>query len=115
MTTITTMKIGKAIAQIRNERDLTLDDLADMCDISKASLSRIEAEKQWPTRETLGRIAHELGVCAYQLFAIAEGKTIPVPHETPKDLQLRQALEAMEPESRYLVESIAEKLAKTKK
>lgn len=109
------MKIGKAIAQIRNEHGFTLDDLADLCEISKASLSRIEAEKQWPSRETLDRIARELDVYAYQLFAIAEGVTVPIPHETKKDLRIREALATMEPECRYLVESLAEKLAQPKK
>lgn len=106
------MKLGEAIAQVRNQVGLTQDELADACGISKPSISRIEAEKQWPSRESLERIAQELDVCVYQLFAIAEGVTLPMANETAETIELRHAMQVMEPEARYLISRLADLLPK---
>lgn len=75
------MKIGYVIETIRNDRGMSLDDLADKADTTKSSLSRIERNKQWPRPETLEAIAKALGVKVYQIFAAAEGVELPTAPE----------------------------------
>jgi XRE family transcriptional regulator, regulator of sulfur utilization len=54
--------IGKNIHQLRKKIDLSLDELAKMCGVSKAMLSQIEQGKVNPTIGILWKIARGLGV-----------------------------------------------------
>lgn len=109
------MRLGEAIAQIRNQRGLSQDELADLCEVSKPSISRIEAEKQWPSRELLEHIAAALELYVYQLFVIAEDVTLPVPYESETERGFRCVMQSLDPQARYLVEAMAAKLAEPKK
>lgn len=109
------MEIGKAIALIRKQRGLSQDELADLCEVSKPTISRIEADKQWPTRENLDRIARELGVHLYQLFAMAEGVSLPVAYESEADRKFRGVMEGLDEQARYLLEAMAAKMGEAKK
>lgn len=100
------MKLGAAIKAIREDKDLTLDDLADMTGSTKANLSRIEAG-QWPRPELLEALAAALNVKIYQLFARAEGVTLPTSDETPAESKVLGAYRLMEPETRYHLEAVA--------
>nr|MBL8412741.1 helix-turn-helix transcriptional regulator [Dechloromonas sp.] len=108
------MKLGEAIARIRIDRGLSQDELADLCETSKTSVSRIEADKQWPSRELLDRLARELDVYVYQLFVIAEGVDIPVVYESENDRAFRIAMQALDAQDRYMVEAMATRLAAKK-
>ena len=100
------MKLGAAIKAIREDKRLTLDDLADMTGSTKANLSRIEAG-QWPRPELLEALAAALKVKIYQLFARAEGVTLPTSDETSSESKVLAAYRLMEPETRYHLEAVA--------
>jgi transcriptional regulator with XRE-family HTH domain len=51
------MKLGEKLKLLRKEKDLTLDKLADMCGVAKATLSRIE------NGVTMGNLATHLKIC----------------------------------------------------
>lgn len=104
------MKLGFAIKTLREEANLTLDDLADMTGTTKPNLSRIEGG-QWPRPELLEAIADALNIKTYQLFARADGITLPTSDETGSEKLILQAYRAMEPDARYHLEAIAKALA----
>lgn len=54
--------IGKKIKSIREEKGLTQQNLADLCDFEKSNLSRIEAGKTNITIKNLFKISKALGV-----------------------------------------------------
>lgn len=103
------MKLGAALKAIRKDRGLNLDDLADKAGTTTANLSRIESG-QWPRPELLEALANALGINIYQLFARAEGITLPTADETRSEKKVLSAYRAMEPESRYHLEAIADAL-----
>ena len=70
------MNIGQKIKELRKEKDLTLDQLAQMTGVAKATLSRIENSVVGGNLATLRKIAEALHVSLDSL--IAEGKA-----ETP--------------------------------
>lgn len=51
------MKFGEKLKQLRKEKDLTLDRMAEMCGVAKATLSRIE------NGVTTGNLATHLKIC----------------------------------------------------
>ncbi len=60
--------LGKRIKELRKERNYTQDVLAEKANIEPASLSNIENGKNYPTAETLEKIAFALEVEVYQLY-----------------------------------------------
>ena len=108
------MNLGEAIKQIRKERGLSLDDLADLCGISTPSISRIETGKQWPSQAVLESIAKELDVYIYQLFVIAEGVSLPRPCESESERAFRGVMQGLDAQDRYMVEAMAARLAAKK-
>ena len=72
------MNIGQKIKQLRKEKDLTLDQLAQMTGVAKATLSRIENSVVGGNLATLRKIAEALHISMDSL--ITEGKT-----ETQRD------------------------------
>lgn len=60
--------IGHEIRKARDDRQMTLAQLADACGIDKPELSRIEAGKRNVTIATLVRIADALKVHLYVNF-----------------------------------------------
>lgn len=60
--------LGKRIKELRKERNYTQDVLAEKAKIEPASLSNIENGKNYPTAETLAKIASALKVEVYQLY-----------------------------------------------
>lgn len=109
------MKIGPAIRKLREERKLTLDELAFDANTTKSSLSRIENGTQTPSLGLLCAISSELGVKVYQVMALAEEIELPVATTTFAENELLTHYRAMEPESRYHIEAIATALAPEKK
>jgi len=61
-------QIGKRIRSLRLERDVTLDQLADLCRLTKGQLSKIENGKVSCPVSTLTRVASALGVHVGSLF-----------------------------------------------
>ena len=56
------LKIGKQLKRIRQERGLTLDDVANLTEVSKPMLGQIERGQSSPTITTLWKIATGLKV-----------------------------------------------------
>ncbi len=105
------MKLGAALKALREDRKLTLDELADMAGTTKANLSRIEGG-QWPRPELLEALAAALRVQIYQIFARAEGAVVSTADVTNGESKVLGAYRAMEPEARYHLEAVAEALSK---
>ena len=55
-------KIGARLRELRNERALSLQDLADICDLSKGQISSIENGLSSMTIPTIFRLAKGLGL-----------------------------------------------------
>jgi transcriptional regulator with XRE-family HTH domain len=53
--------VGKNINRLRKEKQLTLDQLAAVCGVSKSMLSQIERNETNPTLATVWRLAEALG------------------------------------------------------
>lgn len=56
------LKVGKQLKRIRQERGLTLDDVANLTEVSKPMLGQIERGQSSPTITTLWKIATGLKV-----------------------------------------------------
>ena len=62
-------RVGARIRELRVKRNLTLDGLASLADVSRAMLSRIERGESSPTAQLLGKICGGLGITLSVLFA----------------------------------------------
>lgn len=67
-------KVGERIKQIRNEKNISQQDLAAKCNFEKSNLSRLEAGRTDPKLSTLEKVAVGLGVPMYELFMFQKGK-----------------------------------------
>lgn len=56
------MELGKRIAEIRRENDLTQEDLAEICSVTRQTISNWENSKSYPDLETLVLISDTYGV-----------------------------------------------------
>ncbi len=54
--------IGKKIQNLRYEKGFTQQQIADMCEFEKASMSRIEAGRANLTLKTMIKLSQSLGV-----------------------------------------------------
>lgn len=67
------MRLSENLRSIRVQRELTQDELAELCGLSKAQISRMEAGSQRnPSIETVVAIATALGVSIEELVFGAE-------------------------------------------
>ena len=61
--------LGKQIREIRRQRHLTQEKLAEMVDLSVPYISHLERGSKKPSMEVLVRLAENLGVTVDQLLA----------------------------------------------
>jgi len=66
--------IGEKIKKIRLQNDMTQQQVADQCGLSKGMISKIECGKVMPTIATLSKIAHTLKVKMSLLMEDSESK-----------------------------------------
>ena len=66
--------LGLKIRQLREQRNLTQMEFAEMIDITDKALSKIEVGRNYPHLNTLMAISEELGVSLE--FLVSENKTI---------------------------------------
>lgn len=66
--------LGLKIRQLREQRNLTQVEFAEMIDITDKALSKIEVGRNYPHLNTLMAISEELGVSLE--FLVSENKTI---------------------------------------
>lgn len=59
---------GKRVAEIRRQRGLTQEQLAELADITTLSLSYIEQGRRWPRLVTLHKLANCLKVPINELL-----------------------------------------------
>ena len=62
------MEIGKKIKERRNFLDLTQEDLANRCELTKGYISQLENDKTDPSIETLKIILDALGLTFAEFF-----------------------------------------------
>jgi len=82
--------VGQTINRLRKEKQLTLDQLAAVCGVSKSMLSQIERDETNPTLATIWRLAEALGESIDDLvrgnddhhsLTVARGSSVPVLHD----------------------------------
>ncbi len=61
-------ELGKKIQQLRKQKKLTQEKLAEKVGIDSKSISKIENGNNYPTPETLTSIAQALNCDIYELF-----------------------------------------------
>jgi transcriptional regulator with XRE-family HTH domain len=61
-------QVGTRIKQLREERNMTQQDLADLCNFDKSDMSKIESGQANPTLKTLQVISQALEVKILELF-----------------------------------------------
>lgn len=76
------MKIGNRIAELRNEKRLTQEELAHKLKITRAALSHYENNRREPDHETTQKIADFFGVSIDYLLGRSSDPTISLKPET---------------------------------
>lgn len=72
----TDIKIGGRIRQLRQERGMTLDQLAAQAGISASHLSRLERDQAEPSFTVAAAIAQQIGVSLSDLLPNGNGPNI---------------------------------------
>lgn len=100
--------IGNRIAEIRRQRGLNQDELAELSTLSRISIARYETGKIEPGAQALGRIADALEVSSDVLLGRSEGTNLE-DLETPRTHEARVvsgAIDKMPKEQREQAENI---------
>ena len=100
--------IGNRIAEIRRQRGLNQDELAELSTLSRISIARYETGKYEPGAKALGRIADALEVSTDVLLGRSEDAEIEE-SEKPKTQEARVvsgAIDKMPKEQREQAENI---------
>ena len=63
------MESGKGIPQIRKENYLTQDELAEICCVTRQTISNWENGKSYPDRDTLVLLSDSFGVSLDAMLA----------------------------------------------
>jgi transcriptional regulator with XRE-family HTH domain len=71
-------RIGTRIRELRSQKGLTLDALAERADVSRAMLSRIERGESSPTAQLMNKVCGGLGITLSILFAETAAPLSPV-------------------------------------
>jgi len=72
---LNTPTVGKTVNRLRKQKQLTLDQLARQCGVSKSMLSQIERNETNPTLAIVWRLADALGQTIDDLIRGEEGPT----------------------------------------
>jgi len=73
-------KIAERLAALRAERGWSLEELAARCDVSRASLSRLENGEVSPTAHVLGKLCAAYGLPMSRLMQMVEDGFVPLVH-----------------------------------
>ena len=68
------IKFGKAIRQIRCERQISQEEFADMCGIHRSYMSDVELGKRNISLQNIEKLASALNMTIAELFFIVEDK-----------------------------------------
>ena len=80
------LRLGKRIQDLRAERHLTLQDLADATSVSVSMLSAVERGQKAATVTVLDRIARGLGLSLAALVSVAEDDRVIVRRAAGQDV-----------------------------
>ena len=89
------MNIGEVIKNIRENQNISMNQLAKIADISQSSLSRIEPGLSQPTIDVLERIIIALGFSLAEFFSNEQQTVVD-----PSIVRLVQAAEKLTNEER---------------
>jgi len=82
-----TITLGRRIAQLRKEKELKQDDLAQMLDVSAQAVSKWENDQTCPDISLLPRLARILGVSVDELLSGKQEPAVRIlPAEQRKDI-----------------------------
>lgn len=92
--------IGDRIRMLRQQRGMTLDDLAARSGVSRAMISRVERAEASPTAQLLARLCAALGTTLSRFFATEEADASPLSRR--RDQRLWR-----DPETGYIRRSVS--------
>ncbi|MEF9878133.1 MAG: XRE family transcriptional regulator [Clostridia bacterium] len=76
------MEIGEKLRELRIQRNLTQEELADRCELSKGFISQVERDLASPSIATLKDLLESLGVTLQSFFSDASAeKVVFVPQD----------------------------------
>lgn len=96
------MDIGNRLKQLRLQRGLTQEELADRCELSKGFISQLERNLTTTTVVTLMDILESLGTDAKTFFSEQENEKIVFGED---DIFVKEDPEALKGEIRWLIPS----------
>ena len=79
---MTNIEFGKRLRKHRKDRKLTLDQMAELVELSPNYLGDIERGKKFPGTETLIRIVNVLDISADELLKQPQTITLPFVYGT---------------------------------
>ncbi|MBH0340069.1 XRE family transcriptional regulator [Bacillus thuringiensis] len=100
---------GQRLKDLRREKKLTQQDIADVLGIEKSNISRFESGKQSLSSENIIKTAKYFDVSVDYILGISDYKTINKKKEEqiPKDVvELIKKINTLSPEKRQLIESL---------
>ncbi|EEM44693.1 XRE family transcriptional regulator [Bacillus thuringiensis] len=100
---------GQRLKDLRREKKLTQQDIADVLGIEKSNISRFESGKQSLSSENIIKTAKYFDVSVDYILGISDYKTINKKKEEqiPKDVvKLIKKINTLSPEKRQLIESL---------
>lgn len=68
MSSLLQKRVGKRIKEIRLEKNISQQDLADLCGYEISNMSRLEAGRSNATLSTLETVSKALGIDVIELF-----------------------------------------------
>ncbi len=80
--------LGKRIQEIRKQRNMTQENLAELVGIETVSLSNIERGKYYPAAENLNKILEILNIKPEELFTLS--------HLKPQEEMIEEILSALQ-------------------
>jgi transcriptional regulator with XRE-family HTH domain len=78
-------RLGARVRELRRERRLTLDDLAERSGVSRAMISKVERGEKNPTLVVAAKLAEGLGITLSELLGTEERREVVV---VPREKQM---------------------------
>lgn len=94
------MDIGEKLRQLRLQRGLTQEDMADRCELSKGFISQVERNLASPSIATLTDMLECLGSSLSQFFSEDKDEKIVF---TPQDMFVKEDAEELHGEITWLI------------
>lgn len=94
------MDIGEKLRQLRQQRNLTQEEMADRCELSKGFISQVERNLASPSIATLTDMLECLGVSLAQFFS---DKGDPQIVFSPQDMFVKEDEEALKGSITWLI------------